>query len=74
MLAVDQNLDLDNWVCVLNFLHVMLYAFLFFFQKNLQVSNNLDPHQERHCVGPDLGPNCLLKLSADNKSPLARKE
>ena len=27
-----------------------------------------------HFVGPDLGPNCLQRLSADDKSLLARKE
>ena len=27
--------------------------------------NSLDPDQARHFVGPDLGPNCLQKLSAD---------
>ena len=35
------------------------------------MSNSLDPDQARHFVGPDLGPNCLQRLSADNKSPLA---
>ena len=25
-------------------------------------------------VGPDLGPNCLERLSADDKPPLAKKE
>ena len=29
-------------------------------------SNSLDPYQARHFVGPDLGPKCLQKLSADN--------
>ena len=29
------------------------------------VSNNLDPDQTRQNVGPDLGPNCSLRLSAD---------
>ena len=38
------------------------------------MSNGLDPDQDRHSVGPDLGPNCLQKLSADVESPLARKE
>ena len=28
--------------------------------------NRLDPDQARHFVGPDLGPNCLQKLSADD--------
>ena len=30
------------------------------------MSNSLDPDQARHYVGPDLGPNCLQKLSADD--------
>ena len=30
------------------------------------MSNHLDPDQARHFVGPDLGPNCLQKLSADD--------
>ena len=32
------------------------------------MSNGLDPDQDRHSVGPVLGPNCLQRLSADNKS------
>ena len=40
----------------------------------IRVSNSLDPDQDRHYVGPDLGPNCLQRLSADDKWPLARKE
>ena len=32
------------------------------------MSNSLDPDQDRHFVGPDLGPNCLQKCSADEKS------
>ena len=30
--------------------------------------NSLDPDQARQNVGPDLGPNCLQKLSADGNS------
>ena len=30
------------------------------------MSNNLDPDQARCFVGPDLGPNCLQMLSADD--------
>ena len=37
------------------------------FSGTLSVSNGLDPDQDRH-VGPDLDPNCLHRLSADNKS------
>ena len=30
------------------------------------MSNSLDPVQAGHFVGPDLGPNCLQNLSADD--------
>ena len=32
----------------------------------IRVSNSLDPDQERNSAGPDLVPNCLKKLSADD--------
>ena len=32
------------------------------------MSNSLDPDQDRRPVGPDQGPNCLQRLSADDKS------
>ena len=35
--------------------------------NTIRVSNGLDLDQDRHCVGPDLGPNCLQRLSADDK-------
>ena len=38
------------------------------------MSNRFDPDQDRHSVGPDLGQNCLEKLSTDDKSQLAREE
>ena len=28
--------------------------------------NSLDPDQTRHSVGPDLGPNCLERLLAED--------
>ena len=34
----------------------------------MRVSNRLDLDQDRPSVGPDLGPNCLQRLSADDKS------
>ena len=38
-------------------------------KKNLSgVSNSLDPDQAQQNVEPDLGPNCLQRLSADNTS------
>ena len=37
------------------------------FKNASRQSNNLDPDQARHLVGPDLDPNCLQRLSEDNK-------
>ena len=37
------------------------------------VSNSLDPDQARHYVGPDLGPNCLQWLSADDTVATSRE-
>ena len=53
---------------------MLLYCAIFnslnagFFFNTIRVSNSLDPDQARHFVGPDLGPNCLRKVSADDKS------
>ena len=59
-----------------NFLCFLLSADFFFqnhlFQKILSgiqyLSNSLDPVQAQHFVGPELGPNCLQRLSADATS------
>ena len=40
----------------------------------MRVLNGLDLDQDRLSVGPDLGPNCLQRLSEGDKSLLARKE
>ena len=53
--------------------YLLLYLVLFgadhLFRKKISgipsVSNSLDPDPARHYVGPDLGPNCLQRLSAD---------
>ena len=34
------------------------------FRDTIRASNSLDPDQARPFVGPDLGPNCLKRLSA----------
>ena len=47
------------------------------FFNTILVSNSLDPDQAQHFVGPDLGPNCLQRLSAvsrQQKLALAGKE
>ena len=36
------------------------------FRNTFRVSNSLESDQAGHIVGPDLGPNCLQKLSADD--------
>ena len=36
------------------------------FRNTIKVSNSLNPDQARHFVGPDLDPNCLQRLSADD--------
>ena len=36
------------------------------FRNMIRVSNSSDPDQVRCSVGPDLGPKCLQKLSADD--------
>ena len=33
----------------------------------MRLSNSLDTDQDRHFVGPDLGHNCLQRLSAEDK-------
>ena len=38
-----------------------------YFKNAIRVSHSLDPDRALQNVGPDLGTNCLLKLSADDK-------
>ena len=49
------------------------YCAIFFsldagFFNTIKVSNSLDTDQAQHFVGPELYPNCLQRLSTDNKS------
>ena len=39
-----------------------------FFSNRTGVSSRLDPDQVRRFLEPDLGPNCLQRLSADDTS------
>ena len=52
------------WICLLTFKKKSKNSF----GNTIRVSNGLDPDQDRHSVGPDLGPNCLQRLSAVDKS------
>ena len=40
-----------------------------YFRNTIRVSNNLDPDQGRGITRPDLGPDCLQKLSTDDTRP-----
>ena len=62
-------------LCTQKILHVFLSSaeffqnqLFFFFRNAFRVSNSLDPVPARHFVRPDLDPNYLLKLSADDTS------
>ena len=51
-------------IFIINFLN-------FFFKNSIRVSNGLDPDQEGHNVGPDLGPILFSKvISRQQKSLL----
>ena len=69
----DQS-DLGSWVVfhALFLLSADFFSNLTFskssFSNTIRVSNRLNPGQARRSVGPDLAPNCLQKLSADDTS------
>ena len=48
------------------FCHQLIFIKTNFFENFFQ-SFSLDLGQDRHFVKPDLGPNCLQTLPADNK-------
>ena len=39
-----------------------------FFQEHYQAVKHLDPDQDQHNAGPDLGPNCFRRLSKGGES------
>ena len=64
-----------NFIAFWVILHAFLSSADFFskstFMKNyftntIRVSNSLDPDVARRFVGPDLGPDCLQRVSADD--------
>ena len=53
--------------------HLLTFSLIFCFSKksfknNIRASNCLDPDQDVHSFSPNLGPNCLHRLSTDDKS------
>ena len=74
-----EKLPIMQRVADLVILHAFLLSAHFFkinFSNIILVSNSLDPDQAEWFVRPDLGPNCLQRLSYQQrtKSPQARKE
>ena len=73
---------LGNFLCfffrLLNFFKIIFFEKLFQeyhqsgkqfgFRSGPTFSNNLDSDQAQQNVGPDLDPNCLQRLSADDTS------
>ena len=51
-----------------------IYVYLNFLKKLLRVSNSLDSGQALYFIWPDLCPNCLRSLSADNTGRQRVKE
>ena len=70
MLLGPQILSLTG--CMLGiFFMLLLSSVVFFninFKKNLSGPNGLNPDQDLHFLGPDLGPNCFQRLSTVDKS------
>ena len=60
------------WVIFHVFCHLIFFLNQLFrknsFGNNIRVSNSLDTDHARQNVGPDLDPNCLQKLPADDTS------
>ena len=65
------NILLGNFPCVfLSSADFFFFKIIVVFKNSLRntisMSTSLDPDQARRIVGPDLGPNCLPRLSADD--------
>ena len=59
------------WVILRAFRHLLIFFSKSSFLKNslrntIKVTDSLDQDHARCFVGPDLGPNCLQRLSADD--------
>ena len=68
----DDAIKVRIYCCILgNFLGFcccLLTFSKYSFRNTIRVSNCMDSAQDRHSVVPDLSPNCLQRLSADDKS------
>ena len=75
MIALANSLSYHLTLCMSSIFKVLLSSADFSkltFQKNLSETLSECPDHS-HLVRSDLGPNCLQRLSADGKLPLARE-
>ena len=54
--------------------YIIFFFKRFFFRNTIRVSNGLDPYQDRHSVGPDLGPKPFAKVISRQQKVVASKE
>ena len=47
---------------------IEVYIYLDLVTNTIRITNSLDADQDGYSVSHDLGPNCLQRLSADDKS------
>ena len=50
------------------FFSKLLFFLKIFHERYIRILNGLGQDQDRHFVGPDLGPNCFQRLSADDEN------
>ena len=60
---------LGNFFMFLSSADILQHYFFskYSFRNNIKVSNSLDPDQDGCSAGPNLDPNCLKRLAADDK-------
>ena len=59
---------LCNFACFLSYMDFFKLSLKKTLRNTIRVSNSLDPDQAWHFVGPNLDPNCLQRLSENDKS------
>ena len=55
---------------LLIFLKITSFKKFLRLHKHYQSVKHMDPDQDQHSVGPGLGPSCLQRLTAEDKSHL----
>ena len=72
--APRNNVTCTSETAIINSMHAGKFFMILISADAFRASNSLDPDQDQHYVCPDLDPNCLQRISADDKSLMARKE